>query len=92
MNSAKIVSVKLSDGETKNIKTRYFTITVYKKGTFHLVFVSQEMLRRFNIYVAKKRNWLPSDYSYSEKRNKDVDFETDKELGEYPYASPSKKR
>ena len=29
--------------------------------------------------MAKKRNWLPSDYSYSEKRNKDVDFETDKD-------------
>ena len=45
----------------------------------HLVFNDLEILRRFNIYVAKKRNWLPSDYSYSEKRNKDVDFETDKE-------------
>ena len=78
-DTAEIVAGYLSKGETKNIKTRYFTITFYLKGTIHLVFVSQEMLRRFNIYMAKKRNWLPSDYSYSEKRNKDVDFETDKE-------------
>lgn len=78
-NTAEIVQGYLYQGETKNIPTRYFNITFYLKGTVHLVFVSQEMLRRFNIYVAKKRNWLPSDYSYSEKRNKDVDFETDKE-------------
>ena len=45
----------------------------------HLVFNDLDILRRFNIYVGKKKNWLPSDYSYSEKRNKDVDFETDKE-------------
>ena len=78
-NTAEIVQGYLHQGETKNIPTRYFNITFYLKGTVHLVFVSQEILRRFNIYVAKKRNWLPSDYSYSEKRNKDVDFETDKD-------------
>lgn len=78
-NTAEIVAGNLALGVTKNIKTRYFTITFYLKGTVHLVFNDLEMLRRFNIYVGKKRNWLPSDYSYSEKRNKDVDFETDKE-------------
>jgi len=78
MNSAKIVSVKLSDGETKNIKTRYFTITVYKKGTMHFVFNDLEMLRRFNIYVGKKRNYLPSDYGYTEKQEF-KDFEPSKE-------------
>ena len=78
MNSAKIVSVKLSDGETKNIKTRYFTITVYKKGTMHFVFNDLETLRRFNIYVGKKRNYLPSDYGYTEKQEF-KDFEPSKE-------------
>lgn len=78
-NTAEIVAGNLALGVTKNIKTRYFTITFYLKGTVHLVFNDLEMLRRFNIFVGKKRNYLPSDYSYSEKRNKDVDFETDKE-------------
>ena len=45
----------------------------------HLVFNDLDMLRRFNIYVGKKKSWLPSDYGYTEKRNKDVDFETDKD-------------
>ena len=78
-NTAEIVQGYLYKGETKNIPTRYFTITFYLKGTIHLVFNDLDMLRRFNIFVGKKRNYLPSDYSYSEKRNKDVDFETDKE-------------
>ena len=72
----------MPNNETKNIKTRYFTITFYLKGTVHLVFVSQEMLRRFNIYVAKKRNYLPSDYGYTEKQNF-KDFETTKEYKQY---------
>ena len=78
-NTAEIVQGYLSKGETKNIPTRYFNITFYLKGTVHLVFNDLDMLRRFNIYVGKKNNWLPSDYGYTEKRNKDVDFETDKE-------------
>ena len=77
-NTAEIVAGYLSKGETKNIKTRYFTITFYLKGTVHLVFASQEMLRRFNIFVGKKRNYLPSDYGYTEKQNF-KDFETAKQ-------------
>lgn len=78
-NTAEIVQGYLHQGETKNIPTRYFNITFYLKGTVHLVFNDLDMLRRFNICVAKKRNWLPSDYSYTEKRDARVDFETDKE-------------
>ena len=78
-NTAGIVQGYLSKGETKNIPTRYFNITFYLKGTVHLVFNDLDMLRRFNIYVGKKKSWLPSDYGYTEKRSKDVDFETDKE-------------
>ena len=77
-NTAEIVAGYLSKGETKNIKTRYFTITFYLKGTVHLVFASQEMLRRFNIFVGKKRNYLPSDYGYTAKQEF-KDFEPAKE-------------
>jgi len=77
--TSKIVSVNLSYGESKNIKTRYFTITVYKKGTMHFVFNDLELLRKFNIYVAKKRGWLPSNYGYTAKKDDSVDFETAKE-------------
>jgi hypothetical protein len=45
----------------------------------HITFLDLDILRKFNIFIAKKRNWLPSDYGYNPKRNKDVNFETDKE-------------
>jgi hypothetical protein len=77
-NSAKIVALYLEKGMTKNIKTRYFTITVYKKGTMHFVFDDLEMLRKFNIYVAKQKGWLPSNYGYTAKQEF-KDFETTKE-------------
>jgi hypothetical protein len=62
----------------KNIETRYFTITFYLKGTAHLVFNDLDMLRRFNIFVSKKRGWLPSDYGYTTKQEF-KDFESAKE-------------
>ena len=77
-NTAEIVAGNLALGVTKNIKTRYFNITFYLKGTVHLVFNDLEMLRRFNIYVGKKRNYLPSDYGYTEKQEF-KDFEPTKE-------------
>ena len=77
-NTAEIVQGYLYQGETKNIKTRYFTITFYLKGTVHLVFNDLDMLRRFNIFVGKKRNYLPSDYGYTEKQEF-KDFEPSKE-------------
>ena len=81
-DTAEIVAGYLSKGETKNIKTRYFTITFYLKGTIHLVFNDLDMLRRFNIFVGKKRNYLPSDYGYTEKQNF-KDFESAKEYKQY---------
>ena len=77
-NTAEIVQGYLFKGETKNIPTRYFNITFYLKGTVHLVFNDLEMLRRFNIFIGKKRNYLPSDYGYTEKQNF-KDFETAKD-------------
>lgn len=77
-NTAEIVQGYLYQGETKNIPTRYFNITFYLKGTVHLVFNDLDMLRRFNIFVGKKRNYLPSDYAYTAKQEF-KDFETTKE-------------
>jgi phospholipid N-methyltransferase len=74
-----IVAHHLSQGITKNIVTRYFTLTLYKKGTVHFVFNDLEMLRKFNIYVAKKRGWLPMNYGYTKEKDTSVDFETVKE-------------
>lgn len=42
----------------------YFEISVFKKGTIHLIFRNEDVLRRFNIVACKGKNWLPQDYGY----------------------------
>lgn len=49
-------------GGTRNIDTKYFKVTLYKKGTAHLIFKDEELLKKFNLYCGKKFNWLPDDY------------------------------
>lgn len=55
---------------TKNIDTKYFTVTFFKKGTAHLVFKDPELLEKFNLFAAQHKNWLPP--SYGKKRYKDM--------------------
>lgn len=50
------------EGQTKNIQCRYFSVTLYKKGTMHIKFHSQDLVDRFNIYCCKQKNWLPPFY------------------------------
>lgn len=47
---------------SKNIETRYFTLTFYKKGTMHIVFKDIELLKRLNIYGGRGKNMLPPRY------------------------------
>lgn len=49
-------------GQTKNIQCRYFSVTLYKKGTMHIKFHNQDLVDRFNIYCCKHKNWLPPSY------------------------------
>lgn len=48
--------------QSKDIITKYFKITFYKKGTCHLVFRNLDLLHKFNIYGSQKKNWLPPSY------------------------------
>lgn len=77
--TSEIVAYQLEKSETKNIKTRYFNVTLYKKGTVHLIFNDLDMLRRFNLFVAKKKGWLPMNYGYTKEYDSSYDFETKKE-------------
>lgn len=56
------------NGETRNIDSKYFTITFYKKGTVHLTFKYPELLKKFNIFGSLKKAWLPPCYG---KKNYD---------------------
>lgn len=61
-------------GQTKEIISTYFLITIFKKGTIYLIFNDEKILRRFNICACKGRNWLPEDYAkkdYTEMSNQE---------------------
>lgn len=53
------------ENETKNICLKYFDVTFYKKGTTHITFKNEELLKKFNIYGAQKKGWLPPNYGKS---------------------------
>ncbi len=60
-------------GNTRNIDTKYFTATFYKKGTAHLVFKDMELLEKFNLFAGQKKGWLPP--SYGKKQYADMSKE-----------------
>lgn len=49
-------------GRTKNIQCKFFSVTLYKKGTMHIKFHNQRLVDRFNIYCCGKKGWLPPSY------------------------------
>jgi len=51
----------------KKYESEFFELVGYKKGTLHLTFKDPSLLEKFNVFVAKQRNWLPDDYKYYEK-------------------------
>lgn len=50
-------------------RLKYFTISFYKKGTCHIVFKDDELLKKFNIFAARQNNWLPQDYGRKHYKN-----------------------
>jgi len=49
--------------DVNSASSTYFSkIIAYKKGTLHLTFRDEDILRRFNIEAAKGKAWLPRDY------------------------------
>lgn len=55
---------------TKNIDTKYFTVTFFKKGTAHFVFKDEALLEKFNLFASRQKGWLPPNYG--KKRYKDM--------------------
>ena len=50
-------------GFTK-LMTKHFGVALYKKGTCHLTFHDETLLKKFNLYCGKRLNMLPDDYGY----------------------------
>lgn len=68
-------------GETKNIQLKYFTVTFYKKGTCHITFNNEELLKKFNIFGSQHKGWLPP--SYGKKSYKDMTSEEKAVVNEF---------
>jgi len=67
--------------ETKNIQLKYFTVTFYKKGTCHITFKNEELLKKFNIFGSQHKGWLPP--SYGKKSYKDMTTEEKAVIDEF---------
>ncbi len=68
-------------GETKDIQLKYFTVTFYKKGTCHITFTNEELLKKFNIFGSQHKGWLPP--SYGKKSYKDMTAEEKTVVNEF---------
>jgi hypothetical protein len=49
-------------GETKKIPLKYFMVTFYKKGTCHIEFTNDDLLKKFNLFGSQRKGWLPPSY------------------------------
>jgi hypothetical protein len=57
-----VLEAAFRSGKNKGIRCKFFTVTLYKKGTMHITFHDQRLVDRFNIYCCSKKNWLPPNY------------------------------
>lgn len=77
----RILEAAKRNGQTKNIELKYFTVTFYKKGTCHIIFRDEELLKKFNIFGAQHRGWLPP--SYGKKAYKEMTKEEQAVVAEF---------
>lgn len=77
----RILEAAKHNGQTKNIELKYFTVTFYKKGTCHIVFKDEKLLKKFNIFGAQHRGWLPP--SYGKKAYKEMTEEEQAVVAEF---------
>lgn len=64
-----------ANGQTRNIRCKYFSIDLFKKGTTHIKFHPEAMrlVDRLNVYAARERKWLPPDYGQKAYSNMDTE-------------------
>lgn len=70
----------------KDIDAEFFYLDVYKKGTIHVKYKDENLLKQFNILAGKGKNWLPDDFmckKYNDMSDKEKDLV--KEFGFKPF-------
>lgn len=62
-----------AEGRNRKIISTYFEVSCFKKGTVHLRFRDENILRRFNVAACMGKNWLP--FYYGQKPYEEMDRE-----------------
>ena len=57
------------DHQSKCIITKFFKIDFYKKGTCHLSFLDEELLKKFNVFGSMNKGWIPPSYGKKSYRD-----------------------
>ena len=57
------LDVAARTGDLQNIRLKYFTVTFYRKGTCHITFTNERLLKKLNIFGSQKKGWLPKGYA-----------------------------
>lgn len=57
----------------ERIDFKYFQVEFKKKGTIHIWFTNEELLKKFNVFGCQKHGWLPN--SYGKKAYEDMSKE-----------------
>lgn len=77
----KTVNERFTDEDIKNyngdrVSFKYFDVEFKKKGTMHIWFTNEELLKKFNIFGCQKHGWLPNSYgkkAYTEMSKEEQD-------------------
>ena len=67
----------------KNIDAEFFYLDVYKKGTIHVKYKDENLLKQLNILAGKGKNWLPDDFMT--KRYNDMSSEEKDLVSEFGF-------
>lgn len=67
------LSAAQNRGESKNIRLKYFNVTFYKKGTCHITFTNEKLLKKLNIFGSQQKGWLPQTYGKKEYNDMSVE-------------------
>lgn len=60
IREAFISSVEKYDG--RKLHCKFFDLEFKKKGTVHIYFTDERLLKKFNLFAGRKKNWLPDGY------------------------------
>lgn len=71
-----VLEAAFQSGNNRNIVCKFFTVTLYKKGTMHIKFHDQALVDRFNIYCSQKKGWLPPNYGRAAYADMDQEART----------------